>query len=115
MLALVAHQLFHLLDRRDADRFTVEYLRLLAALAALLGAELLMSQLGVLSKFDQVPPSMMLLIGPCLLLNEVLVCCSPLGRRLVQRLPLRSASRPFASGRRSSCTLATSRARSRTR
>ena len=51
-------------------------------------AELLVSSTGVLTKFDQVPPSMVILLVPCLLINIYFSCFVKLDSLKLDQVPL---------------------------
>ena len=89
MLGIIAHVLPLALQPpiRHADP---RYIGSLLALLALLAAELLLSRSGALSKFEQTPASVGLLLVPLLLVNIGASCCTAAAGRLARRLSLRA-------------------------
>ena len=62
----------------------------LYVMAIVMGLELFMADFGLLSKFDQAPPSFGLLMVPLLALNVYFSCFTQLGRDLALKLPVRA-------------------------
>lgn len=89
MLVLIVYVL-PLALQPPVKRADARYIGSLLTLLSLLAAELLLSRSGALSRFEQTPPSIVLMLVPLLLGTIVSSCCTAPAGRLARGLSLRA-------------------------